>query len=123
AELNAIRRRVEQVNRVESLGMLAGSVAHDFNNLLTGIRGSLALVRHHVSVEGRETALCAAEAAAQRAGEMTRRLLSFTRGPERISARAEPSSVLHETVQLLRCMPDSTRVDTDIEDGLGAVDM
>ncbi len=122
-EALALRRRLEQVNRAESLGMLAGSVAHDFNNLLTGIRGSLALVRHHVSPGGRESALCAAEAAAQRAGDVTRRLLSFTRGPDHVAARAEPTAVLQETVELMRCMPDTGNVEVDIDQELGSVDM
>src|SRR5690606_4415901 len=101
------------------LGLLAGSVAHDFNNLLTGIRGSLALVKHHVSREGRESALVAADAAAQRAGEVTRRLLAFGRGPEVLPTKADPRLVLQETIDLLRCMPDATRVDAEIEPELG----
>lgn len=123
AELEALRRRIDQVNRAESLGLLAGSVAHDFNNLLTGIRGSLALVRHHVSPDGRANALAAADLAAQRAGEVTRRLLTFSRGPDRIQRRAEPFHVLQETVDLMRCIPDTSRVETDIEAELGQVEM
>jgi signal transduction histidine kinase/CheY-like chemotaxis protein len=122
-ELDALRRRIDQVNRSESLGLLAGSVAHDFNNLLTGIRGSLALVRHHVSPEGRANALAAADLAAQRAGEVTRRLLTFSRGPDHIQKRAEPLRVLQETVDLMRCIPDTSRVDTDIDAELGQVEM
>jgi signal transduction histidine kinase/CheY-like chemotaxis protein len=123
AELRAARRRLEQVSRAESLGLLVGSVAHDFNNLLTGIRGSLALVKHHVSQEGRDSALVAADAAAQRAGEVTGRLLAFGRGPERVATKADPRLVLQETIDLLRCMPDATRVDTEIEPNLGLVEM
>lgn len=123
AELEALRRRIDQINRAESLGLLAGSVAHDFNNLLTGIRGSLALVRHHVSPDGRANALAAADLAAQRAGEVTRRLLTFSRGPDRIQRRAEPFHVLQETVDLMRCIPDTSRVETDIEAELGQVEM
>ncbi len=123
AELGALRQRLEQVNRTESLGLLAGGIAHDFNNLLTGIRGSLAMARHHTSAEVRASALNAADTAAQRAGEVTRRLLTFGRGPDRVSGRAEPLSVLQETVDLLRCIPDSTGVNLDVESELGVVEM
>lgn len=37
-------RRMRELERIESLGSLAGGIAHEFNNLLTGILGSAELV-------------------------------------------------------------------------------
>ncbi|HMI93778.1 MAG TPA: GAF domain-containing protein, partial [Polyangiales bacterium] len=40
SEKHALERRLLQMHRLESLGLLAGGIAHDFNNLLTVILGS-----------------------------------------------------------------------------------
>ncbi len=42
AEFN---RRLQETQKLESLGVLAGGIAHDFNNLLTGILGNASLAR------------------------------------------------------------------------------
>ena len=83
-EAAAQRERTEaqlrQSQRLESLGRLAGGIAHDFNNLLTVIMGSISLARETVP-ESSETGadLVTAERAAQRASELTRKLLVFAR--------------------------------------------
>ncbi len=41
----AIERKLQETQRLESLGLLAGGAAHDFNNLLTGIMGMTSLVQ------------------------------------------------------------------------------
>jgi len=39
-----MERAVQETQRLESMGALAGELAHDFNNLLSGILGNTNLV-------------------------------------------------------------------------------
>lgn len=77
------RRRLEikmqQVQKLESLGVLAGGIAHDFNNLLTAILGNadLALVEMAPETPGRE---CMEEIVdvSRKAADLCRNMLAYS---------------------------------------------
>jgi len=70
--------RLQEAQRVEALGRLAGGVAHDFNNLLTVILGSTSLLRRGLD-PGVDESADAIETAALRAADITRQLLAIGR--------------------------------------------
>ena len=80
AELEAELRHAQ---RLESVGRLAGGIAHDFNNLLTVILSTASTLRTRPLTPDQqtevETDVDAIQAAAQRAADLTRQLLAFSR--------------------------------------------
>jgi PAS domain S-box-containing protein len=72
--------RQQQSQKLEAIGTLTGGVAHDFNNLLTAILGytQLAMLRLPSDPQTRDY-LVQVEKAGNRAAELTRKLLTFSR--------------------------------------------
>ncbi len=100
------RRSEEQLNqmqRLESLGVLAGGVAHDFNNLLTGILGNCSLVLEDLPQSSPNRHLMEeAVRASERAAELTQQLLAYA-GKGVFSRRiVKLSDQVREIVNLVR---------------------
>jgi two-component system, cell cycle sensor histidine kinase and response regulator CckA len=80
AERQKLERHLHRAQKLESLGVLAGGIAHDFNNLLGGIFGFIELAL--LSTENPEVSqyLAKSVGAIDRAKELTRQLLTFSKG-------------------------------------------
>jgi nitrogen-specific signal transduction histidine kinase/CheY-like chemotaxis protein len=75
----AAEQALRQAQKMEAVGQLTGGVAHDFNNLLTIIIGNLGIARRGVVEARAERALDNALTGANRAAQLTQRLLAFSR--------------------------------------------
>ena len=75
-----LEQRLVQAQKMEAIGRLAGGIAHDFNNVLGVITGYAELLARQISEQhpGRAR-LEQILKAAQRAAELTRQLLAFSR--------------------------------------------
>ena len=79
-EQAALEGELRQAQKMESVGQLAGGVAHDFNNLLTVISGRVDFLVGAPNInEDQQADLAEIKKAAERAAELTRQLLAFSR--------------------------------------------
>lgn len=68
------------VQRLETLGLLAGGVAHDFNNLLTGILGHISYLKTILPKSGAHVeSLSAIENGARKSSLITQQILNFSK--------------------------------------------
>jgi len=120
AEQRNLRLQLEQAQKMESVGRLAGGVAHDFNNMLMVISGNaqigLQLTEATSSVHAN---LVEISKAAERSAELTRQLLSFARR-QTVSPKVLD---LSETVQgmlmmLKRLIGENIRLQWEVSAGL-----
>ncbi|MEY4576882.1 MAG: hypothetical protein RL701_1585 [Pseudomonadota bacterium] len=107
-EKRALERRIEQMQRLESLGLLAGGIAHDFNNLLTVIMSSVTLAQKSVRDPIVSDDLGAALTATHRARDLTAQLLAMSRSqPLSLHALDINAHIVQLTTLLQRIFPES----------------
>ncbi len=118
-----LEARLAQAEKLESIGRLAGGVAHDFNNLLTVINGYGNLLLDELPPGSPQQELARAVCSAgDRAADLTRQLLAFSRRQV-----LEPSVLsLNEVVageqdMLRRLLPESVALDVRLDPGVGTV--
>ncbi len=78
-----MQRQLRQSEKMEAIGQLTGGIAHDFNNLLGIIIGNLDLLERALGHgENALKRVRAAQKAAVRGADLTRRLLAFSRSED-----------------------------------------
>ena len=79
-ELAQTQGQLEQAQKMDAIGRLAGGVAHDFNNLLTVILGRTDILLAQIKTEDPiRRGIALIQRTAGRAAELTRQLLAFSR--------------------------------------------
>ena len=116
----ALEERLTQLDRAGEIAQLAGGIAHDFNNLLTGILGHVALLLDEGTLpsEARED-LSQIQQAADRAANLSRHLLAFSRRPAVAPRSLDVNQVVSGTVSAVRqIVGTAVEVEQDLTEGL-----
>jgi nitrogen-specific signal transduction histidine kinase/CheY-like chemotaxis protein len=114
------------VQRMESVGVLAGGVAHDFNNLLTAIQNYARLSLRYVEQrpDRAREALEGILAAGDRAATLTRQLLAFSRRQIIHRRTLDLNALIAELIGMLRrLIPESISIEFTPGHPLDTVDV
>ena len=102
AEQRKVEQELQRVQKLESLGLMAGGVAHDFNNLLSAVVNNIALVKMQLENGGTlYRRLELVEKALWRGTELTQQLLTFARGGAPVRRTVDVDALVHQTADLV----------------------
>lgn len=94
--------QLRRAHRLQAVGQLTGGIAHDFNNLLQVIETTLGLAKDMIPGESKAATLVdAAAKAGRRGGELTRKLLAFSRQQLLRPQRLDVDAWLRAEINLL----------------------
>jgi len=96
-----VKEQSIKVQKLESLGVLAGGIAHNFNNALTGVLGFISLAASLVDSQHRaQEYLQFATKASQRAAGMAKQLLTFASGGAPVKRPVALGRLIEEAASL-----------------------
>ncbi|MFN3586758.1 MAG: PAS domain S-box protein, partial [Moraxellaceae bacterium] len=123
-EREALQTGLRQAQKMEAVGQLAGGIAHDFNNILASILGFAELAeRQPVPPESKlPRYLGEIRVAGERARDLIRQLLLFSRAGRNDSRVQAISPLVQETARMLRpTLPSTLRLRTFVSQDLPPV--
>lgn len=109
-----LEEQLQQSQKMEAIGRLAGEIAHDFNNILTSIigHGNILLLDQHMPSEYRkevEQIISTAKSGAS----LTRQLLTFSKSPITEPKKVNINKIILDTKKIIdRLIDDSVTIET-----------
>jgi PAS domain S-box-containing protein len=104
-----LEQRLIQAQKMEAIGTLAGGIAHDFNNILAVIIGHAELMREELGE--RSPMSKRAEQiviSSERGAELVKQILAFSRQSNRKRKPVKLTTIIQESLRLLRSILPST---------------
>ncbi len=123
-EQKQLQMRMQQAQKLESMGMLAGGIAHDFNNLLMGVLANASIALEEIAPDspGRKS-LESIELSAQRAADLANQMLTYSGKARLIVQPMNLSALVLEMGNLLQASTSKRAVVTyDLNDALPAIE-
>ncbi len=117
---NALETRLQQAQKLETIGKLTSGMAHDFNNLLSSIFGSLNLLKKRVPEnENTFRLIDNIENCSIRAKDLTKGLLTFGKPTQKRKEIIKPNVLLTEISKVVtQTFPRTIKFEMNSEDCL-----
>ena len=123
-EKEALREQIFHGQKLEAIGTLAGGIAHDFNNMLQGILGYAAYLKMKVPADDpMYEPLTVIEHSAERAADLTKKLLGFARKGKYIPEPLNLNDVAENVIPIItRTFDRSIKIQTALKSDLWIVE-
>ena len=102
-ERELLDRKVQETQKLESLGVLAGGIAHDFNNLLTSILGNISVVQLELPPgSSMQECLEQINEASLRAADLCKQMLAYSGRGHFVVQTLDLGELVEQTAQMLQ---------------------
>jgi PAS domain S-box-containing protein len=102
-ERKEFERKLQDTQKLESLGLLAGGIAHDFNNILTGILGNASLASLELPLSSPVGGnLKSIQEGSRRAADLCKQLLAYSGRGFLVAENLSLNRLVEETAHLLK---------------------
>jgi len=120
-EKRSLEAQLQQSQKMEAIGRLAGGIAHDMNNVLAAIMGAISILNDELGPDHPQSeAVANLISACNRGRELTRNFLGYARKGKYAPENLDLNELIRETRDLLsRTIPKTvaleTRLDADLD--------
>lgn len=120
-EKKLLSEQLHHSEKMDALGQLASGISHDFNNMLAGIVGAAEILKFNEKSEEKIKMIELIMNAAHRAGDLTRKLLTFSRKETKESHAIDIEVILKDTIEILKRTIDKSIEITTTNDATSTV--
>jgi len=118
-----LEKRLQQAQKMEALGQLAGGIAHNFNNLLMAVQGNTSLMLlETVPSHSHYARLRSIEGQVRSASKLTAQLLGYARKGKYEVKHLDLNQVVEETSEILGKAKMGVTIHKELADGLFAIE-
>lgn len=121
-EKTKLERQLMQSQKMEAIGTLAGGIAHDFNNILMALIANAEMSLECAGSESVKLYIDRIIRGAERAKDLVRQILTFSRHSEARHQPLQVHYVVKEALKLIRAtLPSSIEIHQNIDSSAGMV--
>ena len=118
-EKKLLEAKFLRIQRLESLGILAGGIAHDLNNILAPIILSIQSLKKKWDDVSSRNSLATLEASAHKGADLVKQVLTFARGIEGQRVAIRPETLVQEVLKTAsQTFPRSIELESAVADDL-----